>query len=219
MVSPGAIVSIFGSNFCPVGEEHGLDPADIRAGKLPTRLAGICASFGGVEAPITGVFPNQINAQVPALPVGPVTVKVTTNCGGKNPVAGNVGAVLVNSASPEFFSFADPVSGRRMVAASVSGGVVEAYGTGWGATSPAIAPGVVPGGAAPLASTPSVLLGGVAVPAANILYAGISPCCAGVYQLDFTVPAGTPSGLVSLVISVNGVASPGNAYVVVKSTD
>lgn len=52
---------------------------------------------------------------------------------------------------------------------------------------------MLPGAAGNLASPYSLALGGVTVPAANILYAGISPCCAGFYQIDFTVPSGTPS--------------------------
>lgn len=221
-ISSGAIVSIFGANFSPAGAQRLLTATDIVSGQLPTNLAGICVSFGGVNAPVTGVFPNQINVQAPALPPGPVTVQVTANCGGSNPVAGNLSGVPVDAASPEFFSSVDPITGRSSIAASnVAGGpitpgaTVEAYGTGWGATSPSIPPGTVPGAAAPLASPPELLLGGVAVPAANILYAGASPCCAGLYQVDFTVPTGTPAGLQPLVITVNGISSPVNAYITV----
>jgi len=72
-----------------------------------------------------------------------------------------------------------------------------------------------PGAAAPLASPVELLLGGVEVPAANVLYAGISPCCAGLYQLDFTIPAGTPPGNIPLVMVVDGVSSPANANIIV----
>jgi len=92
---------------------------------------------------------------------------------------------------------------------------VEAYGTGWGLTLPAVAPMTIPGAAAQLASGLTLTLGGLQVPAANILYAGVSPCCAGLYQVDFTVPSGTPSGNLPLVITVNGVSSPANAYLAV----
>ncbi len=212
-VSPGGMASIFGSFFSTPGAERLLQANDILSGQLPVNLGGICVSFGGVNAPITGVFANQINVQVPVLPAGPATVKVTSNCGGTNPVAGNLSAVPVDTASPEFFSSPDPVSGRNYIAAITTGDIIEAYGTGWGATSPAIAPGVVPGAAAPLATPPDLMLGGVPVPAGNILYAGISPCCAGLYQVDFSVPDGTPPGDVALIITVNGISSPPDAYV------
>jgi uncharacterized protein (TIGR03437 family) len=215
LVSPGAIASIFGWNFSPSGAQRMLQPGDLLSGKLPTNLGGICVSFGGVNAAITGVFPYQINVQVPTLPPGPVTVKVTANCGGTHPVVSNLSAVPVGSASPEFFSSLDPVSGRSFIAATITGSMVEAYGTGWGGTSPAIPPGAIPGVAAQLTGTPVLLLGGIPVPPANIVYAGASPCCAGLYQVDFTLPTGTPSGNLPLMISVDGIASPPNAYLAV----
>ena len=221
-VSPGAIVSIFGSNFSTAGMPQALTGGDLQTGQIPKSLAGACVTFGGIKAPISGVFPNQINVQVPALAPGPVMVRVTTNCGGANAVSGNFGAVQVNAASPEFFSYTDPSSGRiQIAAANVAGGAitpgstVEAYGTGWGATNPAIAPGVIPLAAAPLATAPALLLGGVPIPPANILYAGISPCCAGLYQLDFQVPSTVPLGAQSLIISINGISSPSNAYLTI----
>jgi uncharacterized protein (TIGR03437 family) len=238
-VSSGAIASVFGSYFTPPGTSRQVQSSDMVQGKLPTTLAGICVSFNGVNAGITGVFPNQLNVVVPSVPPGPLTVRVTANCGAKSgSISGNVAAVSANSASPEFFSYApDPVAGKNPVAAVnvttgwpiglagmiagvttkpvTPGSIVEAYGTGWGATAPAIAPGAIPGTAAQLASGLTLTLGGSAVPAADILYAGASPCCAGLYQVDFTVPAGTASGNLPLVITVNGLASPPNAYIAV----
>jgi uncharacterized protein (TIGR03437 family) len=222
-VSPGAIASIFGANFSPSGTQRLVQPSDLVAGKLPSNLAGICVSFGGVPALVTAVFPNQINVQIPALAPGPVTVQVTANCGGTNPVASNRGAVQVDTASPEFYSSADLASGRSSIAAInvasgpiTAGSIVEAYGTGWGETSPAIPPGSLPAGPAQLTVLPAILLGGLPVPAANILYAGVSPCCAGLYQVDFTVPAGTPAGNLSLIITVDGISSPASAYITVQ---
>jgi uncharacterized protein (TIGR03437 family) len=219
-VSTGAMVSIFGSNFAPSGSPRVVQADDLVSGSLPTNLSGICVSFGRVNAPVTGVFPNQINVQTPSLPPGPATVQVTANCGGPMPMPGNVGAVTVDEASPEFFSSRDAGSGLNFIAASnVTGGaifpgsLVEAYGTGWGTTRPAIAAGNVPGAPAPLAAHVSLRLGSVHLSDAGILYAGMSPCCAGLYQLDFIVPADTPSGNLPLVITVNGVSSPSNAYI------
>jgi uncharacterized protein (TIGR03437 family) len=204
-VSPGAMVSIYGSNFSAPGTERLVASSDINNGKLPTNLTGICVSFGGASAAVAGVFPHQLNVLAPTVPAGPVTVQVTANCNGSHPVSSNIGGVAADVASPEFF-----VAGGT-IAATVNGGTVEAYGTGWGATSPAVAPGTVPGSAAPLASAPSLTLGGEEIPAANILYAGLSPCCAGVYQVDFVLPSDITSGNLPLVITVSGISSPANA--------
>jgi uncharacterized protein (TIGR03437 family) len=200
-VAPGGIASIFGSNFSTAGPQL----ASLVAGKLPISVGGLCVSFGAVNAPIMGVFATQINVQVPDLPPGPVPVKVTTNCNGPQPVSGNVSGVVVGSASPEFYT-----SGGRVVA-NVTGGIVEAYGTGWGATTPSVPPGAIPGTAAPLAAAVALSVGGVAVPAANIAYAGISPCCAGLYQIDFSIPPGVPKGDQPLVITIDGKSSPASA--------
>ena len=49
------------------------------------------------------------------------------------------------------------------------------WATGLGATIPALAEGVVAGAAAPIAGTAVLTVGGIAVPASDILYAGSSP--------------------------------------------
>jgi uncharacterized protein (TIGR03437 family) len=142
-------------------------------------------------------------------------------------------------ASPEFYSFLpDPVAGHNPVAAITLptgtyvgapglipgatfvparvGDLVEAYGTGWGSTVTPFGLGVIPGFASKLATPFSLTLGGTPVPLASIAYAGISPCCAGFYQIDFNVPAGTPSGDQALVITVAGQPSPPGAFITVK---
>ena len=62
----------------------------------------------------------------------------------------------------------------------------------------------------------SFTFGGTPLPAANIFYAGVAPCCAGLYQMNFKVPSGTPTGNQPLVITVNGIASPPNAFLTVQ---
>jgi hypothetical protein len=62
-VSPNGDASIYGADF---GVMHTLTSADLVNGKGPTILAGVCASFAGVPAAILGVYPGQVNVQVPA---------------------------------------------------------------------------------------------------------------------------------------------------------
>ena len=237
--APGGLESIFGGNFVAAADAHTVGPTDLVNGKIPTTLAGVCVSFGGVPAAMFGVYPNQLNVQTPAVPPGPVTVQVTINCGKSNAVTSNFGGVEIETASPEFFSFQpDPVNGENPIAAinavtfgyvgaagllpgvaftPASGGeTIEAYGTGWGPTQPAFGTGVIPGAAAPLAQAYTVTFGGVLLPQSSIIYAGASPCCAGLYQLDFTVPSSTPSGNQTLVITINGESSPPAAFLDVQ---
>ncbi len=238
-VSAGGEVSIFGGNFVPAANAHTLGAGDLVGGNIPTSLAGVCASFGGTPAAMLGVYPNQLNVQVGALPPGGVTVQVTTNCGTPQAVNSTFTGVMVQTASPEFYSFApDPIGGRNPIAAvnavsgafigppgllagvtfvaAKAGDIVQAYATGFGATTPAFGLGVIPGAAGNLNAPYSLTLGGVTIPPANIAYAGISPCCAGFYQLDFTMPSGIPSGAQPLIITIGGVPSPPEAYIQVS---
>ena len=86
------------------------------------------------------------------------------NCGSSNAVSTNFAGVMLQPASPEFFTFLpDPVTGNNPIAAVnaltgvligapgllagatfvpvKAGDVVEAFGTGWGLTNPAFRPG------------------------------------------------------------------------------
>jgi uncharacterized protein (TIGR03437 family) len=237
-VSAGGEVTVYGANFFPAGTSHVVGKSDLVNGKVPTDLVGVCVNFGTLPAAILAVYPTQINLQVGAVAVGAATVQVTVNCGAPDAVASNIGGVVVEAASPEFYSFLPSASGSNPVAAitlpsgayvgpaglipgatfapAKPGAIVEAYGTGWGNTTPSFGLGVIPGAAGNLASPYSLALGGVTVPAADILYAGISPCCAGFYQIDFTVPSDTPSGNQSLVITIAGEVSPPGAYIAVQ---
>jgi uncharacterized protein (TIGR03437 family) len=238
-VSPGGMASIFGANFISAANQHTVGSADLINGKVPTRLEGVCVSIGSMAAAMLGVYPSQINVQVGALPPGPVTVQVTTGCGTSNAVTSNYAGVAVQAASPEFFYYAiDPTGGSNPVAAANTstgakigppgllpgvtlvpakpGDTVEVYATGFGATSPSFGLGAIPGKGAMVAAPYSLTLGGVPIPASDIAYAGVSPCCVGLYQLDFTIPAGTPSGQLPLVITIAGAPSPSEAYLEVQ---
>jgi uncharacterized protein (TIGR03437 family) len=237
-VSPDGLASIFGANFIGAGMQANLQSSDLVNGKVPTELAGVCASFGGTPAAMFGIYPGQINVQVPALPPGPVTVQVTLNCGQSDAVTSNLAGVVMQTASPEFFSFLPNAAGQNPIAAinavtsalvgapgllsgatfvpAKPGDIVEAFGTGWGLTTPAFGLGVIPGAAATLAAPFSVTFGGVTLLSASLLYAGAAPCCAGLYQLDFKLPATTTAGDQTLVITVGGTPSPPQAFIDVQ---
>ena len=54
--------------------------------------------------------------------------------------------------------------------------------------------------------TPSVLIGGTRIPAANVLFAGLAPQFVGLYQVNFTLPAGTAKGNAVAVVLEQGAA-------------
>ena len=211
-ISPGGLATIYGSNFAPAGTSRQVSGGDLVNGNLPTQLAGVCVQVGGLPAFITYVGANQINIQVPAVPVNStVDVQVTSNCGTANALQGATQKVVVKAATPEFFYWVNNANGRNPVCAvdAINGGdiglaglipgvtftpakpgeLVTIYGTGFGATNPAVAPGILPAGAAQITSNPIVTVGGTTLNSSDVLYAGVSPCCAGLYQLNIRVPA------------------------------
>jgi uncharacterized protein (TIGR03437 family) len=94
-----------------------------------------------------------------------------------------------------------------------AGDVLTVFGIGSGATTPAITPGTLAAAAATLNGSVDATIGGIS---SQVLYAGVSPGYAGFYQLNVIVPAGLAAGNQSIVITVNGVASPGSAYLAVQ---
>jgi trimeric autotransporter adhesin len=235
VLSPNAIVSIFGSNFAPAGTAS---QAGLVNGQLPTNVAGVCVEFATVQAPIFAVYPGQINVQVPAVTPGNVPVQVITNCGSPQAIASPPVSVAAQATAPEFFYFTTTSSGANPIAAvnGVTGGYVGASGlisgatftpaapgqyltlfaTGFGATNPSFAPGVLPSGIAKVTAPVSITFGGVTLAPADILYVGLSQF-AGLYQVDIQVPANVPDGNQPLVITVGGVASPSAAFITVQN--
>jgi uncharacterized protein (TIGR03437 family) len=236
-VSANGLVTIFGANFAPNGTVRDVTAGDIQNGQLPTSLNGVCVQFGGVNAPVINLRPNQINAQAPALPSsGTVGVQVVTNCGGANPIASNTVQVPVQTATPEFFLVNHDAGANNQVAGSdatsgspigsigiiagfnsqpaLAGDVLTLFATGLGPTQPALAPGQLAPGAAPITSGLSMTIGGEDIPAANIQYAGISPTYAGLYQINVLLPADIPEGLQPVTLTVAGVTAPAAAIAV-----
>jgi uncharacterized protein (TIGR03437 family) len=120
---------------------HGYFESNIN-GKLPTVLFGVCVSVGGVNAPLLGVYPGQINAVAPdennfsgfppgaSAPytgvLGSTEVVVITGCGTSTAAQSVPQIVAVQTAAPEFLYFANNTHGQNPVAAinSVTGAYV-----------------------------------------------------------------------------------------------
>jgi len=150
---------------------------------LPTTLAGVSVKINNKDAFIQYVSPGQINVQAPADDSsGTVQVVVSNSVGASDPVVATLQAI-----SPSFFAsnkyVAATSAAGAVISAAKSGDVIVLYGTGFGPTSPSVAPGLVIQTAAPLTTKPTVTIGGVD---ANVSFAGLSST--GLYQLNVTVP-------------------------------
>src|SRR5260370_42714395 len=96
------------------------------------------------------------------------------NPDGKNAIAAVIAATGVYIAPPNL------IPGAKFVSAS-QGDIVTLFFTGGGSTTPAFAPGELPGVGANITSSTAVSIGGTQLSAIDILYSGVAPGFAGLY--------------------------------------
>jgi len=161
----------------------------------------VCVSFGTTPAPIFAVAPTQVTVEVPSVTPGTVAVQVLRSCGEATEQKSNVLNVTARVATPEFLYLQINADGKNPVAAvgmdgryiappavipaarsAVAGDVPVIYALGLGATDPPLTTGVPAGGIASIAP-PTIAIGGVALSAADVLYAGATPGYIGLYQV------------------------------------
>ena len=227
-ISPSAITTIYGYGF--IGAENAPQINDLSNGTLSTNFDGVCVTFDGVKAPIFGVVSTQVTVAVPSLAPGTVAVRVLRNCGTASELKSNVLNVTAREASPEFLYLAANADGVNPVAAvgadggfigingaaAKAGDILVLYALGLGATDPAQTDGVPAAGAAAVTLPVGVTIGGVALAATDILYAGVSPSHIGLYQVNLRVPAGVASGKQPIVITVGTNQSPTLGYLTMQ---
>jgi uncharacterized protein (TIGR03437 family) len=109
----------------------------------------------------------------------------------------------IASRLPDYAEVANPSIVPGTVAAK-PGDTIVLWGTGFGATIPAVAAGTTVSGAPAAVTTPTLTVGGMAVPAiSTILTVG----SAGLYQITVQLPANVPTGAVAVQASVGGVST------------
>jgi uncharacterized protein (TIGR03437 family) len=212
-VTPGGIVSVFGSNLATSnGNSNSGFP-------LPVTLGGIKLSMGGIDMPLFYSGTGQVNAQVPAeLPANTQTSVVARAISGTTETDAVPVSVTLGAAQPGIFIVTEtnaPNQGAILNPAnqvvdasnpSPVGGVIVIYCTGLGATTPFVATGAAAPSSTAVTVPVTVTIGGVNAP--SIAYAGLSPGFVGLYQVNVTIPAGVTVGpLVPVVLTQNGVAS------------
>jgi len=192
-ISPGEFITIFGT---------GLAASTVSTTTLPfpTTLGNVQVLINNVAAPVYVVSPGQLNVLVPYGTTGPTASIVVNNNGSKSTSID----VPVGKTSPGIFTIPPGGTGSGAIlhanftlvnAASPAkrGETVLLYMTGLGATTPAVKDGAAaPASPLSIVSSPvSVYIGGQA---ANVLYKGLAPFFAGLYQLNVTIPALAPTG-------------------------
>ena len=206
-VSPGALISIFGSNLA-----DGLAYSD--SATLSSTLATTSVTINGTPAPLYSVSPTFVTAVVPwsSLPAGQDTTSgtvVVTRAG----AASDPSQVIIAKAAPGVFTISFGFRQVALVYDAADGALAQntlsipglsshptstgktliILATGLGLVDPPIADGKAPGLNAPRTTllTPTVTIGGTA---ATVVSSGMSPDYPGVFQIVITVPDGLIPG-------------------------
>ncbi len=208
---PGAgnnvFLSVVGQNLSETTRVWGVDDfsaTPLKARKtqqavfLPVSLDGLSATINGRSAYVEFISPGQANILAEDdTAEGDVQVRVSTAAGSSDPAT-----VYRSPLLPDFFRF-NPEGGRYPAAVhpdgtlvgrdglfqtfatrpAAPGDIILLYGSGWGPTDPPTPVNRLVTQAAPLASTPVVLIGGRS---AEVKFAGLVG--SGLVQLNVVVP-------------------------------
>jgi uncharacterized protein (TIGR03437 family) len=199
-VAPGMLVTLFGAGLASRTEVAQALP-------FPAALAGVSLTVNGATAPVYAVSPGQVSALVPFSATGETATFVLTN----NGVRSNPVDVPLRASAPGIFTIPRNGLGEGAILDPAfqvistnnrarRGSFVQIFLTGLGVTTPAVADGAA-APSNPLSVTPgpvSVLIGGTM--AENVIYKGLAPTLAGLYQINVQIPANAPTGLQALAI-------------------
>lgn len=191
--SAGSLMTAYGVNL------GGQELAAAAALPLPDTLGGVQLLLEGEPMPLHASTPWQINAHVPqSRAPGPVRLVVRSDRGDQTePIT-----IILRASAPEAIPLVAlsapgallaaviyPATGVVVDAANAApaGEILSVYALGLGVTSPMVEAGVP----SPLPPANAVVMPRLQIGGrdADILFAGLTPGLAGVYQVNFRVPA------------------------------
>jgi uncharacterized protein (TIGR03437 family) len=202
-VSPGALATIFGSNFIGSGESASASLP------LPASLGGVSVKVNGQAAPLLYLSTDQINFQIP-WETGAGSAKITVSSSAF--ASGAVDITVLAAAPGLFFQGSHAIVQNSNYSLNSSdnpaavGDTIIAYLTGAGAVSPPVADGE-PAKSNPLSMVTPTVTASIGSQGAKVSFAGLAPDFVGLWQMNVVVPAGLAAGEYPLVISVDGQSS------------
>lgn len=214
-IAPGSIAAIFGTDLTNGAlclSTEGCVPR-FAAGRMGTSMGGTSVTVNGIPAPLFYATATQLGVQIPVEITGS-SATVAINADGQTSVPETI---TLDAAAPGVFSMTGDGKGPGAITHANGALVTPAnpaarnetlvlYATGLGTMSPSLATGALPTELTRAATLPTLTVSGV--PAA-VVFAGMSGCCVGLNQINFTVPAGAPAGnAVPVVVSMG--AKPSN---------
>lgn len=214
-IAPGEILRITGGCLGP------LQPAaaPLIDGRLPTAWQGTQVTIGGVAAPLLSVQSAEILAVVPggaapgsSLPLTVINQGVTATSTQLSVSAAVPGIFMAQGTEAAILN--SDLTWNSASNPAAAGSVVSVFLTGTGLTDPIIPDGVPAFEPLPrIAQSVTVTIGKAA---ADVLYAGAVAGLVGVTQINFRVPALSPSSAVAIQVAVNGITLQQNATLAVR---
>jgi uncharacterized protein (TIGR03437 family) len=192
--APNSVVTIFGSGLAR--SSQALSPSDIVANLLPVELNFTQVFVDNFPVPLFYVSDSQVNFLVPSKQAtGSMLVRVM-----REGISGPEVSVPVVAAAPALFAtdtgFAIAVHSDNIAVVTAdapahAGEVIVLYTTGLGKTVLNPATGELPMFISEIENraTLNVTLAGVPVDPARIVYAGLTPRSAGLYQINLVLPS------------------------------
>ncbi len=212
-IAPGSFISIFGSNLASA-------PTPAASLPLQTTLGATQVLLGGRPLPLNFVGPNQINAIVPS---GSPTNTLQQLMVVQNGVYSIPRTLVVAEAQPAVFTQNQSGTGPGVIVVVKSNGTqflntasnpasagdaLQIYCAGLGAVNPPMPDGMA-ASASPASHTVNPVTVTVGDKPAQVLYSGMAPGLAGLYQVNVIVPPGiTPAPDVPIILTVAGQVSP-----------
>lgn len=197
-VAAGGLVSLFGTALADASAQASRLP-------LPTSLFEASLLVNERPAPLLFVSETQINFQLPFDAVG--TVSLRLHNAGRD---GSTFNATVQQVAPAIFAGAVVHNNTFLPVTSASpasrGEVLAVLATGLGPVQPPVQAGQ-PAPLSPLSTTTlpvTAMLGGSPAP---VLFSGLAPGFAGLYQVNVMVPSIQPGSNVPLTLTVDGVTS------------
>ena len=208
-LAPGTIISIFGANLA-------LSTASAPWLPLPTLLAGTRVLVGETPIPLFYVSPVQINALLPYELVSGTYQLAVESLSGRGPGI----SLLVSAYAPGLFTVSSNGSGQGIFVLAQDGSlvsnnnparrgsIVSIYATGLGAVDPPVISGDAANAIEPLNRTLLSPLVRFDTYDGEVLYSGLAPGFAGLYQVNVRVPANVSSAYnIPVSLTIGGAGS------------
>jgi uncharacterized protein (TIGR03437 family) len=207
-IAAGSYISIYGSDFAEATQVESTP-------HLPVALSSVAVSVDadGVSLPakLHFISPGQVNAQIPWEFAGKQSVKVKI---WSDYFASNVMTVPLAQYAPGIFEVSGLAAAQNGAtyalitrqAPAKRGDTIILYVNGLGPVTNTPASGE-PTGSTTFSTTtvpPSVTIGGRP---AQPIFSGLTPGVVGLYQINLTIAADTPTGDQPIVVTIGGVSS------------